>query len=183
MRPGTTRSLRVWVRTYGGRRGGAMQLGMIGLGRMGANMVRRLVRDGHECVVTTREAATVSELADESEAITGTDSSAELAAAMTAPRSVWLMVPAGVVDDVIADLVPDLEPGDTVIDGGNSHFQDDLRRSAELAEHGIHYVDVGVSGGVWGLENGYALMIGGDEEAVARLDPVFRTLAPGVDAV
>jgi 6-phosphogluconate dehydrogenase len=150
---------------------------------MGANMVRRLVGDGHECVVTSRSAADVTALVAESDGITGTGSFAELVAAMAAPRSVWLMVPAGVVDDVIAELVPHLEPGDTVVDGGNSNHKDDIRRAADLAERGIHYVDVGVSGGVWGLENGYALMIGGEEEPVRRLEPVFRSLAPGAGTV
>jgi 6-phosphogluconate dehydrogenase len=160
-----------------------MQLAMIGLGRMGANMVRRLVRDGHECVVYDVDPAVSSALAEEAEGITAVASLDELSSAMTAPRSVWMMVPAGLVDQVIDDVAPHLEEGDTLIDGGNSNHKDDLRRSADLAERGLHYVDVGVSGGVWGLENGYALMIGGDDEAVGRLEPVFRSLAPGVDAV
>jgi 6-phosphogluconate dehydrogenase len=155
-----------------------MQLGMIGLGRMGGNMVRRLLRDGHECVGYAKSPATVSELV--SEGAIGATSVEDLCASLTAPRHVWLMVPAGLVDQIIADVVEHLEPGDTVIDGGNSNHKDDIRRSADLSERGLHYVDVGVSGGVWGLDNGYALMIGGEEEAVQRLDPVFRSLAPGV---
>jgi 6-phosphogluconate dehydrogenase len=158
-----------------------MQLGMIGLGRMGANMARRLVRGGHECVVYDRKPPTVAEL--ETDGAVGSGSHAELSAKLTPPRHVWLMVPAGVVDSVVESVVEHLEPGDAVIDGGNSHPKDDLRRAAALAERGLHYVDVGVSGGVWGLEAGYALMIGGDPEPVGRLEPVFAALAPGVDAV
>jgi 6-phosphogluconate dehydrogenase len=158
-----------------------MQLGMIGLGRMGANMVRRLVREGHECVVYDRKPPTVAEL--EADGAVGSGSHAELSAKLAPPRHVWVMVPAGVVDSVVDSVVEHLEPGDAVIDGGNSHPKDDLRRAAALAERGLHYVDVGVSGGVWGLEAGYALMIGGDPEPVGRLEPVFTALAPGVDAV
>ena len=160
-----------------------MQLGMIGLGRMGANMVRRLVRDGHECVVYDVSPDAVAALAAEADGITGAGSLADLAAAMPAPRSVWLMVPAGLVDEVIADVSTHLEPGDTIIDGGNSNHKDDIRRAAELSARGLHYVDVGVSGGVWGLENGYALMIGGEDEPVGRLEAVFRSLAPGTGTV
>jgi len=160
-----------------------MQLGMIGIGRMGANMVRRLARDGHQCVVYGRDPGGVAALAAEHDGITGVSSLADLAAAMDAPRAVWLMVPAGAVDQVIGDLTEHLTEGDTVIDGGNSNHKDDIRRAADLAERDLHYLDVGVSGGVWGLENGYALMIGGEPEPVDRLEPVFRSLAPGVGNV
>jgi 6-phosphogluconate dehydrogenase len=154
-----------------------MQLGMIGLGRMGANMVRRLLRQGHACVVFDRSAQAVAELAGEG--ATGTASLADFAGRLAKPRAVWLMVPAAAVDATIADALPHLAPGDTVIDGGNSHYADDIRRARELAAKGIHYVDVGTSGGVWGLERGYCLMIGGDAAAMQRLDPIFRALAPG----
>jgi 6-phosphogluconate dehydrogenase len=157
-----------------------MQLGMIGLGRMGANMVRRIMRAGHECVTYDRSAKAVEGLAGEG--ATGTSSLQELVTRMQAPRSVWLMLPAGVVDSTLDELAPLLERGDTVVDGGNSYYHDDLRRGKELAKNGIHYVDVGVSGGVWGLERGFCLMIGGEDEPVARLDPVFQALAPGLDA-
>src|SRR6267154_153424 len=155
-----------------------MQLGMIGLGRMGANMVRRLLKGGHECVVFDMSAKAVSEMAKE-KAI-GSASLAEFAKKLTKPRAVWLMVPAGVVDKSIADLLPHLESGDILIDGGNSYDVDDIRRATELKAKGIHYMDVGTSGGVWGLERGYCMMIGGEPEAVKRLDPIFATLAPGV---
>jgi 6-phosphogluconate dehydrogenase len=154
-----------------------MQLGMIGLGRMGANMVRRLQRGGHACVVYDRVEAAVRDLAAEHAA--ASSSLADLAAKLAPPRAVWLMVPAAVVDATVADLAPHLAAGDIVIDGGNSYYIDDIRRARELAAKRIHYVDVGTSGGVWGLERGYCMMIGGEDEAVARLDPVFRTLAPG----
>ena len=154
-----------------------MQLGMIGLGRMGANMVRRLIRGGHECVVFDMSAAAVAELTKE-KAI-GTGSLAEFARTLNKPRVVWLMVPAGVVDNSIADLLPHLESGDILIDGGNSYYIDDIRRAKELKPRGIHYVDVGTSGGVWGLDRGYCMMIGGEADAVKHLDPIFATLAPG----
>src|SRR6516164_7615420 len=154
-----------------------MQLGMIGLGRMGANMVRRLLKGGHECVVFDMSPDTVAELARE-RAI-GTPSLADLVKNLEKPRAVWLMVPAAVVDKTIADLVPSLEPGDILIDGGNSYYIDDIRRAKELTPKRIHYVDVGTSGGVWGLERGYCMMIGGEPEVVKRLDPIFATLAPG----
>ena len=157
-----------------------MQLGMIGLGRMGANMVRRLMRAGHDCVVYDRNSGAVSELAAEGAA--GSDSLAEFVAGLSSPRSIWLMVPAGLVDTVLEELVPLLAPGDLVVDGGNSHYVDDLRRAKDFASRGIHYVDCGVSGGVWGLKNGYGLMAGGDDAAIERLTPVFRALAPGMDA-
>jgi 6-phosphogluconate dehydrogenase len=155
-----------------------VQLGMIGLGRMGANMVRRLMRAGHDCVVTDLSADAVAALAGEG--ATGSSSLEDFVAKLETPRNVWMMVPAGVVDATIAKVAPLLSPGDTLVDGGNSYYVDDLRRAGELASEGIHYLDAGVSGGVWGLERGYSLMIGGDEEAVARLDPAFDTLAPGI---
>jgi 6-phosphogluconate dehydrogenase len=155
-----------------------MQLGMIGLGRMGANMVRRLIRGGHDCVVFDLSAKAVEELSKEK--ATGAASFADLVAKLAKPRAIWLMVPAGVVDKTIAELLPHLEPGDTLIDGGNSYYIDDIRRAKELAApRNIHYIDVGTSGGVWGLERGYCMMIGGETEQVTRLDPIFKTLAPG----
>ena len=158
-----------------------MQLGMIGLGRMGANMVRRLMKGGHDCVVFDHAPAAVQAMAKEG--ATGADSLAAFVKQLAKPRAVWLMVPAGVVDATLADLVPLLEPGDTVIDGGNSYYVDDIRRGKELAARGLHYMDVGTSGGVWGLERGYCMMIGGDAEAVKRLDPIFVTLAPGIGTI
>ncbi|HTO85037.1 MAG TPA: decarboxylating 6-phosphogluconate dehydrogenase [Methylomirabilota bacterium] len=154
-----------------------MQLGMIGLGRMGANMVRRLLKGGHECVVFNRSPKPVEELVKVG--AVGTASLAELAKKLTKPRAVWLMVPVGAVDATIADLLPHLERGDILIDGGNTHYIDDIRRAKELTAKGLHYVDVGTSGGVWGLERGYCMMIGGEAEVVKRLDPIFATLAPG----
>lgn len=154
-----------------------MQLGMIGLGRMGANMVRRLLKGDHECVVFDMSAKAVAELGKE-KAI-GTASLAEFTKRLTKPRAVWLMVPAGVVDHTITDLLPYLDRGDILVDGGNSYYIDDIRRAKELAAKGIHYVDVGTSGGVWGLERGYCMMIGGETDPVKRLDPIFATLAPG----
>ena len=154
-----------------------MELGMVGLGRMGANMVRRLIRNGHNCSVYDMSPETVAELAKEK--AVGTTSLADLVKKLKAPRAVWLMVPAAVVDQTIADLLPHLEPGDTLIDGGNSFYIDDIRRAKELAPKKIHYVDVGTSGGVWGLERGYCMMIGGENDVVRRLDPIFATLAPG----
>jgi 6-phosphogluconate dehydrogenase len=154
-----------------------VQLGMIGLGRMGANMVRRLLKGGHECVVFDMSAKAVAELGKE-KAI-GTASLAEFTKSLTKPRAVWLMVPAGVVDHTITDLLPYLDRGDILVDGGNSYYIDDIRRAKELAAKGIHYVDVGTSGGVWGLERGYCMMIGGETDPVKRLDPIFATLAPG----
>jgi 6-phosphogluconate dehydrogenase len=154
-----------------------MQLGMIGLGRMGANMVRRLLKGGHQCVVFDRSPETVSELVKEKAA--GSSSLRDLVAKIEKPRAVWLMVPAASVDETIAGLLPDLVAGDTLIDGGNSYYVDDIRRARELSVKRIHYVDVGTSGGVWGLERGYCMMIGGENEVVKRLDPIFSTLAPG----
>ena len=154
-----------------------MQLGMIGLGRMGANMVRRLVGGGHDCVVFDMSPKAVAQLTKEK--ATGASSLSDFARRLERPRTVWLMVPAAVVDGTIADLLPHLEEGDVLIDGGNSYYVDDIRRAKELAPKGIHYVDVGTSGGVWGLERGYCMMIGGETDVVKRLDPIFRRLAPG----
>src|SRR4030088_2332928 len=154
-----------------------MQLAMIGLGRMGANMVRRLIKGGHQCVVFDMSPKAVEDLAREK--AVAASSLADLVRKLEKPRAVWLMVPAAVVDKSIADLVPHLESGDILIDGGNSYYVDDVRRAKELAAKGINYVDVGTSGGVWGLERGYCMMIGGPEAAVRRLDPIFKTLAPG----
>jgi 6-phosphogluconate dehydrogenase len=155
-----------------------MQLGMIGLGRMGANMVRRLLRKGHNCVVFDRSSQVVSELAKEN--ATGASSLADFVQRLQKPRAMWLMVPAAVVDDSIASLLPHLEAGDILIDGGNSYYIDDIRRAKELAPKKIHYVDVGTSGGVFGLDRGYCMMIGGENEVIKRLDPIFATLAPGI---
>jgi len=158
-----------------------MQLGMIGLGRMGANMVRRLIRGGHDCVVFDRSPQAVDVLAQEK--ATGAGSLQDFVKKLQKPRAVWLMVPAAVVDETIADLLPLLEPGDSLIDGGNSYYVDDIRRAKALAPKGIHYVDVGTSGGVWGLERGYCMMIGGEDAVVTRLDPIFKTLAPGIGEI
>ena len=154
-----------------------MQLGMIGLGRMGANMVRRLVKRGHECVVFDVSSKAVGELAKEG--AVGAASLPDFVKRLEKPRAVWLMVPAAVVDKTIADLLPHLETGDILIDGGNSYYVDDIARARDLAARRIHYVDVGTSGGVWGLERGYCMMIGGEKEVVQHLDPIFSTLAPG----
>jgi 6-phosphogluconate dehydrogenase len=158
-----------------------MQIGMIGLGRMGANMVRRLIRKGHSCVVFNRSPQAVNELVKE-KAI-GATSLADVVKRLERPRAIWLMVPAAVVDTTIVDLSPQLEAGDILIDGGNSYYVDDLRRAKRLASQKIHYVDVGTSGGVWGLERGYCMMIGGETEVIQRLDPIFTALAPGIGAV
>jgi len=154
-----------------------MQLGMVGLGRMGANMVRRLLKTGHDCVVFDMSPAAVSELTREN--AVGATSLSDLVKKLEKPRAVWLMVPAAVVDKTIADILPALEPGDILIDGGNSYYIDDIRRAKELAPKRIHYVDVGTSGGIWGLERGYCMMIGGEPQVVAHLDPLFAALAPG----
>ena len=158
-----------------------MQLGMIGLGRMGANMVRRLIKAGHECVVFDRTPKVVEALAREK--AVGATSLADFARKLQRPRAMWMMVPAAAVDSTIADLLPSLEKGDILIDGGNSYYVDDLRRAKELAPKGIHYVDVGTSGGVWGLERGYCQMIGGEAETVKRLDLIFAALAPGIGSL
>jgi 6-phosphogluconate dehydrogenase len=155
----------------------AMQLGMVGLGRMGANLVRRLMRDGHHCVVYDMNADAVKSLAGEG--ATGAASLGEFVEKLEKPRAVWLMLPAAVVDATLEQLVGLLEPGDTVIDGGNSYYRDDITRAKNLLARNIHYVDCGTSGGVWGLERGYCLMIGGETEVVTRLDPIFKTIAPG----
>ena len=155
-----------------------MQLGMIGLGRMGANMVRRLMKAGHQCVVYDVSANAVAELTNEGAA--AGSSLQNFVSQLTRPRAVWLMVPAGVVDQTLEKLVPLLADDDVVIDGGNSYYHDDIRRAKDLQAKGMHYIDVGTSGGVWGLERGYCLMIGGEREAVTRLDPIFSTIAPGI---
>lgn len=158
-----------------------MQLGMVGLGRMGANMVRRLMRSGHDCVAYDRSESAVAALA--AEGATGANTLEAFVAALSTPRAIWLMVPAGVVDDTIAALTPLLTEGDILIDGGNSYYVDDLRRAKELTALGLHYVDVGTSGGVFGLERGYCQMIGGEPDVVARLEPIFKSLAPDAASV
>jgi 6-phosphogluconate dehydrogenase len=159
-----------------------MELGLIGLGRMGANMAHRLLRAGHTVVGYARHASTVQSHLQEGSISAGASSLADIVNQLAKPRAIWLMVPAASVDATLAELVPLLAPGDVVIDGGNSYYHDDIRRAAELAKHSIHYVDVGTSGGVWGLERGYCLMIGGEDEVVQRLDPIFDALAPGINA-
>ena len=158
-----------------------MQLGMVGLGRMGANMVRRLLKGGHECVVFDVSPKAVDGLVQEG--AVGSSSLQDFAAKLDKPRAIWLMAPAAVVENTIADLLPHLDPGDILIDGGNSYYVDDIRRAKELAVKRIHYVDVGTSGGVWGLERGYCMMIGGEQDVVQYLDPIFSTLAPGAGDV
>jgi 6-phosphogluconate dehydrogenase len=158
-----------------------VQLGMVGLGRMGRNIVRRLTRNGHECLVFDVDADAVAALADDG--AVGTNSLAEFAAGLAAPRAVWVMVPAAITGRIVEELAEVLERGDTILDGGNSFYRDDVTRAETLASRGIAYVDVGTSGGVFGLERGFCLMIGGEQEAVERLDPIFRSLAPGVEAV
>jgi 6-phosphogluconate dehydrogenase len=157
-----------------------MQLGMIGLGRMGANLTRRLMRDGHDMVVWNRDPAPTATLA--AEGAVGAETPADLVAKLERPRAVWVMVPAAVTGEVVHDVAALLDPGDTIIDGGNSYYRDDIARAGELSQQGIHYVDVGTSGGVFGLDRGYCLMIGGEDEVVARLEPIFATIAPGVAA-
>lgn len=158
-----------------------MQLGMVGLGRMGANMVRRLLKAGQQCVVFDRSPKAVQELVKQN--ATGAADLSDLAKQLEQPRAIWLMVPAAVVNQTISDLVPHLATGDILIDGGNSYYIDDIRRAKELEAKGIHYVDVGTSGGVWGLERGYCMMIGGEKDVVKRLDPIFQSLAPGTGDV
>ena len=155
-----------------------MQLGMVGLGRMGANMVRRLMKAGHTCTVFDMSPKAVDELAKDG--AVGSSSIKDFVSKLQKPRAIWLMIPAAVVDSTIAEIVPFLENGDILIDGGNSYYIDDIRRAKELAPKGIHYVDVGTSGGVWGLERGYCMMIGGPDAAVQHLDPIFKTIAPGI---
>ena len=157
-----------------------MQLGMVGLGRMGANMVRRLMRAGQECVVFDVNPASIEELAGEG--AVGASSLAELVQKLDAPRNVWVMVPAAITPKVVHEVADLLDAGDTIIDGGNSYYKDDIDMAVTLQPQGIHYIDCGTSGGVWGLERGYCLMIGGEDEAVQRLAPVFEALAPGLDA-
>ncbi|MEO6822349.1 MAG: phosphogluconate dehydrogenase (NAD(+)-dependent, decarboxylating) [Candidatus Nanopelagicales bacterium] len=158
-----------------------MELGMVGLGRMGAGLVRRLMADGHTCVVyDVHDAAVAALVAD---GATGAAAYRELVEKMQAPRAVWVMVPAGdITEGAVRDLAAALEPGDTIIDGGNSYYRDDIRRSEAYTANGLHYVDCGTSGGVFGLERGFSLMIGGDDEAVGRLEPIWRTIAPGIEA-
>jgi len=158
-----------------------MQLGMIGLGRMGANMVRRLLKGGHQCVAFDRSPQTVNELVQDK--AVGASSLADLVKRLEKPRAVWLMIPAAVTDRTIADLLPHLEQGDILIDGGNSYYIDDIRRAKSLTAKNIHYVDVGTSGGVWGVERGYCMMIGGEQGVVKHLDPIFATLAPGLGPI
>ncbi len=158
-----------------------MQIGMIGLGRMGANMVRRLLRGGHQCVVYDRNVEAIAKLAGEG--ATGSESLDDFIAKLDRPRAVWLMIPAALVDATLNELAPKLETDDILIDGGNSHYIDDIRRAVELKSRNLHYVDVGVSGGVWGLERGYCQMIGGENDVVSKLDPIFKTLAPGQGSV
>src|SRR5690349_16562330 len=155
-----------------------MQLGMVGLGRMGSNLVRRLIRDGHRCVVYDVNPDAVKDL--DAEGATGANSLEDLVEKLDKPRTVWLMLPAAIVDATLEQLVPLLARGDAVIDGGNSYYRDDITRAKQLDAKDIHYVDCGTSGGVWGLERGYCLMIGGEIEVVTRLDPIFKTIAPGV---
>jgi 6-phosphogluconate dehydrogenase len=156
-----------------------MQLGMVGLGRMGANLVQRLVRDGHSCVVYDVNVVAVEKLAGER--VTGASSLEDLVSKLDGPRAVWLMLPAAITQDTLNELTQYLDRDDVVIDGGNSYYRDDMARATQLSETGVHYVDCGTSGGVWGLERGYSLMIGGEDDVVARLDPIFRTIAPGDD--
>jgi len=157
-----------------------MQLGMIGLGRMGSYMVQRLLKAGHQCVVYDTHPQAMQDLV--AKGAKSSKSLQDFASQLTAPRAIWLMIPAGAVDSILASLVPVLAKGDIVIDGGNSYYHDDIRRAAELKPKGIHYVDCGTSGGVWGLDRGYCLMIGGEEDVVHHLDPIFKSLAPGVDS-
>ena len=159
-----------------------MQLGMIGLGRMGGNIVRRLLRGGHSCVVFDTNAASVAQLTQEG--ATGSQDMAHLVAQMQAPRAVWVMLPAGAITEATVERLGELlQPGDTIIDGGNSNYQDDVRRAQAMAAKGIRYIDVGTSGGVWGLERGYCMMIGGDKPAFDHLEPLFKTLAPGIGTI
>ena len=156
-----------------------MQLGMVGLGRMGANLVQRLARDGHRCVVYDVNVAAVEKLTNDS--VVGASSLEDLVSKLDGPRAVWLMLPAAITQDTLNELVQYLDRDDVVIDGGNSYYRDDMARATQLSDTGVHYVDCGTSGGVWGLERGYSLMIGGEDDVVARLDPIFRTIAPGAD--
>ena len=159
-----------------------MEIGLVGLGRMGANMAKRLLRNGHNVIGYARHATTVQGRIDDGSISAGASSLQDLVSKLQTPRTIWLMVPAASVDDNLEVIVPLLSPDDVVVDGGNSYYRDDIRRAAELKKHGIHYLDVGTSGGVWGLERGYCQMIGGEPEIVARLDPIFSALAPGIEA-
>ncbi len=159
-----------------------MEIGLIGLGRMGANMAKRLLRAGHSCVGYARHASTVETRLNDGSISKGATSIADLVNKLSTPRIVWLMVPAASVDATLSDLLPLLSPEDIIVDGGNSYYHDDIRRAKMLKEHNIHYLDVGTSGGVWGLERGYCQMIGGEDDIVERLDPIFSTLAPGIDS-
>ena len=159
-----------------------MEIGLVGLGRMGANMAKRLLRNGHSVIGYARHATTVQSRIDDGSISAGASSLQDLVSKLKTPRTIWLMVPAASVDDNLEVIVPLLSPDDVVVDGGNSYYRDDIRRAAELKKHGIHYLDVGTSGGVWGLERGYCQMIGGEPEIVARLDPIFSALAPGIEA-
>lgn len=159
-----------------------MEIGLVGLGRMGANMAKRLLRNGHSVIGYARHATTVQARIKDGSISAGASSLQDLVSQLKTPRTIWLMVPAASVDDNLEAIVPLLSPDDVVVDGGNSYYHDDIRRAAELKKHGIHYLDVGTSGGVWGLERGYCQMIGGEAEIVARLDPIFSTLAPGIEA-
>ncbi len=159
-----------------------MEIGLVGLGRMGANMAKRLLRNGHSVIGYARHATTVQGRIDDGSISGGASSLQDLVSKLQTPRTIWLMVPAASVDDNLEVIVPLLSPDDVVVDGGNSYYRDDIRRAAELKKHGIHYLDVGTSGGVWGLERGYCQMIGGEPEIVARLDPIFSALAPGIEA-
>jgi len=167
---------------YSQRKEHIMQLGIVGLGRMGAFMAQRLIRSGHTVTGFVRHAERIQELLKEGSITEGASSLEDMVSKLSKPRAIWLMVPAASVDATLETIVPHLDPGDIVIDGGNSYYHDDIRRAAELKPKGIHYVDVGTSGGVWGLERGYCLMIGGEEDVVKHLDPIFSTLAPGVNA-
>src|SRR6266853_5875405 len=173
----------MYYKVFSLRKEHIMQLGIVGLGRMGAFMAQRLIRSGHTIVGYVRHAERVQELQNEGSITQGASSLEDMVSRLSTPRAIWLMVPAASVDATLETIVPHLAPGDMVIDGGNSYYHDDIRRAAELKPKGIHYVDCGTSGGVWGLERGYCLMIGGEEDVVQHLDPIFSTLAPGVNAV
>src|ERR1039457_2958565 len=156
-----------------------MQLGMVGLGRMGANLVQRLARDGHRCVVYDVNVAAVEKLTNDS--VVGASSLEDLVSKLDGPRAVWLMLPAAITQDTLNELVQYLDRDDVVVDGGNSYYRDDMARASQLSETGVHYVDCGTSGGVWGLERGYSLMIGGEDDVVSRVEPIFKSIAPGLD--